>query len=175
MERQRHFCELWVVYAPTKRMGRKVCFASDNKETCGLSLPLARTQLTVRSRQGFNKVGEESTHDSTYTGVPPMSWGACQKFQRGPKEAILGKEPLTPPQKLFDSSMGMPLFWQERTTTAFWTQMLQDLVVEVVFDATAGSGQLARACLEHGVQYTGVAKNQTHAQILNKVLGRRAL
>ena len=51
MEKQRHFCELWVVYAPTKRMGRKVCFASDN-ETCGLSLPLARTQLTVQSRQG---------------------------------------------------------------------------------------------------------------------------
>ena len=60
MEKRRHFCERWVVYAPTKRMGRKVCFASDNKETCGLSLPLARTQLTVRSRQGFNKVGEES-------------------------------------------------------------------------------------------------------------------
>ena len=61
MEKRRHFCELWAVYAPTKRMGRKVCFASDNKETCGLSLPLARTQLAVQSRQGFNKVGEEST------------------------------------------------------------------------------------------------------------------
>ena len=48
-------------------------------------------------------------------------------------------------------------------------------MVKAVVDATAGSGQLARACLEHGVQYTGVAKNQTHAQILNKVLDRHAL
>ena len=168
MEKRRHFCELWVVYAPTKRMGRKVCFASDNKETCGLSLPLARTQLTVRSRQGFN-------NDSTYTDVPPLSLGACQKFQPGPKEAILGVEPPTPNKKLFDSSMGMPLFWQERKNTAFWGQILRDLMVKAVIDATAGTGQLARACLEHGVLYTGVAKNQTHAQILNKLLDRRAL
>ena len=48
-------------------------------------------------------------------------------------------------------------------------------MVKAVVDATAGSGQLARACLEHGVQYTGMAKNQTHAQILNKVLDRHAL
>ena len=30
-------------------------------------------------------VGEESTHDSTYTGVTPLAWGACQKFLPGPK------------------------------------------------------------------------------------------
>ena len=48
-------------------------------------------------------------------------------------------------------------------------------MVGAVFDATAGSGQLARACLEHGVQYTGVAKNLPHAQVLNKVLDRHAL
>ena len=71
--------------------------------------------------------------------------------------------------------MGMPLFWQERKHAAFWGQLLMDLNVGAVFDATAGSGQLARACLAHGVQYTGVAKNQTHAQILNKVLDRHAL
>ena len=71
--------------------------------------------------------------------------------------------------------MGMPLFWQKRKHAAFWGQLLMDLNVGAVFDATAGSGQLARACLAHGVQYTGVAKNQTHAQILNKVLDRHAL
>ena len=48
-------------------------------------------------------------------------------------------------------------------------------MVKAVVDATAGSGQLARACLEIGVPYTGVAKNQTHAHTLNKLLDRRAL
>ena len=156
-------------------MGRKVFFASDNKETGAVSLPLPRTQVAVQERDGFNKVGEESTHDSTYTGVPPLAWGACQKFEPANKKDILGCEPPVPNPKLFDSSMGIPLFWQERKNAAFWGQLLTDLMVGAVFDATAGSGQLARACLAHGVLYTGLAKNTTHAQILNKVLDRHAL
>ena len=149
--------------------------ASDNKETAAVSLPLSRTQLTGTTRGGFNKVGEESTHDSTYTGVTPLAWGACQKFQPEPKKAILGFDPPIPNKKFFDSTMGMPLFWQERKNTAFWSQMLTDLMVTAVFDATPGTGQLARACLQHGVQYTGVAKNKAHAQTLNKILDRHAL
>ena len=175
MEKRRHFCELWVVYAPTRRMGRKVFFASDNKETCGVSLPLPRTQLAVKSRDGFNRVGEESTHDSTYTGVTPLAWGAVQKFHAEPKKAILGFDAPIPNNKLYDSTMGMPLFWQERKNTKFWAQLLHDLNIRAVFDATAGTGQLARACLQHGILYTGVAKNQTHAQMLNKILDRHAV
>ena len=122
-------------------------------------------------------VGEESTHDSTYTGVTPLAWDACQKFLPGPKGQILGFDPPVPNKKIFDSTMGIPLFWQESKSTYFWGQLLDDLVAGAVFDATAvpGSGQLARACLERGVQYTGLAKNQLHAQILNKVLDRHAL
>ena len=175
MEKRRHFCELWVVYAPTRRMGRKVFFASDNKETCGVSLPLPRTQLAVKSRDGFNRVGEESTHDSTYTGVTPLAWGAVQKFHAEPKKAILGFDAPIPNNKLYDCTMGMPLFWQERKNTKFWAQLLHDLNIRAVFDATAGTGQLARACLQQGILYTGVAKNQTHAQMLNKILDRHAV
>ena len=46
---------------------------------------------------------------------------------------------------------------------------------KVVFDATPGSGQLARACLELCVAYTGVAKNQQHFKFLNSVLDRYAV
>ena len=46
---------------------------------------------------------------------------------------------------------------------------------KAVFDATPGSGQLARACLELGVAYTGVAKNQQHLKFLNSVLDRYAV
>ena len=74
-----------------------------------------------------------------------------------------------------DSSTGMPLFWQERKNTTFWGQMLADLSVKAVFDLSPGSGQLARACLDHGVLYSGVAKDLTHASILNKVLDRHTL
>ena len=32
MENRRHYCELWLVYAPSKRLGRRVPFASDTRE-----------------------------------------------------------------------------------------------------------------------------------------------
>ena len=46
---------------------------------------------------------------------------------------------------------------------------------KAVFDATPGSGQLARACLELGVTYTGVAKNSQHCKFLNTVIDRYAV
>ena len=58
-----------MLYAPTKRLGRKVSFASDNKEACLLSRPLVRTQLALQSRDRFKKLGEATTHDTTYIGV----------------------------------------------------------------------------------------------------------
>ena len=71
--------------------------------------------------------------------------------------------------------MVMPLFWQERKPKTLWAQLLKDLRGKAVFDATPGSGQLARACLELGAGYTGVAKNQQHFKLLNSVLDRYAV
>ena len=88
MEKRRNFCERGVVYAPTKRLGRKVSFASD-KEACLLSLPVVRTQLALQRRDRFNTLGEATTHDTTYTGVEPLAWGAAPKMHAGDKQAIL--------------------------------------------------------------------------------------
>ena len=175
MEGRRHFNELWVIFTPSPRLGRKVSFASDNKETLLVSLPLSRTQLEVQDRDVFNKLGEATTHDATYSGVKPLPWGACPKLHSGDKAAILGSPPPAPSNKLFDTTMGLPLFWQERKSTELWGQILKDLRAKAVFDASPGSGQLARACLEQGIQYTGVAKNAQHAKWLNNILDRYAL
>ena len=87
-EKRMNFCERGVVYAPTKRLGRKVSFASD-KEACLLSLPVVRTQLALQRRDRFNTLGEATTHDTTYTGVEPLAWGAAPKMHAGDKQAIL--------------------------------------------------------------------------------------
>ena len=170
-----------MLYAPTKRLGRKVSFASDSKETCFLSLPCSRTQLALQRRQCFNTLGEATTHDATYIGVVPLPWGAAPKMHPGDKQAIMDGHPAAardvpvPNWKVYDSTMGLPLFWQERKPKTFWVQLLRDLRAKVVFDATPGSGQLARACLELGLAYTGVAKNQQHCKFLNSVLDRYAV
>ena len=72
----RHLSELWVVYRASGRLGRRVSFAADNREVMLLSTAVPRSRLSTKERVDFNAVGEASTHDSTYTGVHPMPWGA---------------------------------------------------------------------------------------------------
>ena len=171
----RHVSELWLVYAPSARLGRKVSFASDNKEVLLLSTPVNRTQLATKARDTFNSVGEASTHDSTYTGVAPLPWGAMNRLLREDKEKIIGFRPPTTPEKLFDATTGMPLFWQERKSPKLWRQILEDLDAKSVFDLTPGSGSCARACLDAGIEYVGLALNAPHSAWLQGLLDRYAL
>ena len=171
----RNPCELFVVYSPTQRLGRKVSFASDNKEVAMISLPCPRTQYQTKERAVFSGAGEVSTHDSTYTAVPPMAWAAMPCMTVKSKTAILGAEPPVPNAKLYDSHHGQPLFWQERKTKALWSQLIRDLDGKAIYDLTPGSGTLARACMELGVQYCGVARSADHMSWLQNVLDRAAL
>ena len=91
------------------------------------------------------------------------------------QEAILGFDPPVPSHKLYDTTMGAPLFWGERKSERLFQQILKDLMVTAVFDATPGSGQLARACLDKGIPYTGIAKNHQHAKWLINILDRYAI
>lgn len=123
----------------------------------------------------FSGAGEVSTHDSTYTAVPPMAWAAMPCMTVKSKTAILGAEPPVPNAKLYDSHHGQPLFWQERKTKALWSQLIRDLDGKAIYDLTPGSGTLARACMELGVQYCGVARSADHMSWLQNVLDRAAL
>ena len=66
----RNVHEAWVVYKPTKRLGRRVAFGADNREAIIVSMPVPRTRMTATPRSEFSCAGEESTHETTYTGVP---------------------------------------------------------------------------------------------------------
>ena len=56
-----------------------------------------------------------------------------------------------------------------------WAQILKDVRCGAVFGASPGSGQLARACLENRIVYTGVAENQQLANWLSNILDRLAI
>jgi hypothetical protein len=146
----RHLSELWVVYQASRRLGRRVCFASANRETLLLSTPLPRNRLCAKERTSFNAAGEASTHDSTYTGVGPMPWGSMPRLSPEDKEKILRAKTSIPKTQAYDAALGVPLFWGERKTVPLWTQILGDLDVKCVYDLTPGSGTLARTCLELG-------------------------
>ena len=171
----RHPSEIWLVFAPTPRMGRKVSFRNDNKEVILISSPVARTLLPVKERSAFAGAGELTTHDASYTGVPPMPWGRQPLLSPIDKEQILGPTPENSRIQLFDSGVGLPLFWAERKSPAFWRQLFADLSVGCVIDLTPGSGSAARAAMDAGVQYLAFARNAAHDKWLQCVLDRAAL
>ena len=153
LKEMRHFSEMWVVYQPSPRLGRKVSFGSDNREVILVSTPVARRLLPVRGRAQFGAAGESSTHDSSYTGVPPLPWGGVPHLSSSDKAKILGHEIEEPPDRLFDTSLGQPLFWAERKSNGFFQRLFQDLSAKVVIDCMPGCGSAGRACLDLGLQY----------------------
>jgi len=171
----RHLTEVWVVYTPSPRLGRKVSFASDNREVILVSMPVAMSELPVRDRRVFAGAGEASTHDSSYTGVPPLPWAAMPQLIATDKAKITGRTPPTPSEPLFESALGQPLFWAERKSQAFWRQVFVDFCAKSVVDCTPGSGMAARAALDLGIQYIALAHNPEHASWLQNVVDRAAL
>ena len=167
--------EEWIIYRPTKRLGRRIAFGADNKEMLLVSLPLSRTQMTTAPRQQFAAAGEETTHEATYTGVSTAPWGSLPVMTAEYKEQITGVPVDVPKQCIFDSSSGVPLFWQERKSVDCWKALLHHHLAKAVFDLTPGSGAAARAAMELGVHYAGVTRSQDHSSWLQNILDRHAL
>ena len=83
--------------------------------------------------------------------------------------------PSSSSKKVFDASLGHPLYWTERKTPKLWKELLKDLNATSVYDVTPGSGQCARACMQAGIHYSCLAKNHEHCSWLINVLDRAAL
>jgi hypothetical protein len=175
LEKARHQHEAWIIYKPTRRLGRRVAFAADNKETVLVSMPVARTQLVAAPRDSFTQAGEESTHETTYTGVDAAPWGSLSLIQASDKEKIVGHVPAAPQGAVFDTSVGMPLFWQERKSVSCLKALLADVQAKTVFDLTPGSGACGRAAMEMGLVYSCVTRNAEHSSWLQNIFDRQAL
>jgi hypothetical protein len=175
LDKTRHQHEAWIIYKPTKRLGRRVAFAADNKEMLLVSMPVARTQLVAAPRELFTHAGEESTHETTYTGVDAAPWGSLPLIQASDKEKIVGYVPAAPQGAVFDTAVGMPLFWQERKSVACLKALLADVQAKTVFDLTPGSGACGRAAMEMGLVYACVTRNPEHSSWLQNIFDRHAL
>jgi len=178
-ENTRYQTEIFVVYRPTLRLGRRVAWSANNCEICLASLPVNNTVFTARDRSGsFNAAGESSTHDCTYSGVQPVPWVALPRTSVQDKAKLLAQTQeaiAVPRQNLFDSTGGIPLFWQERKPVSFWKKFFEDLQARCIVDLSPGSGLAARAAMELGVPYLGITRTAEHGQWLGNVCDRYAL
>ena len=91
IDNPRHAHEAWIVFKPTQRLGRRVAYAADNKEIILVSMPLSRTQLSAAPREQMNSAGEETTHETSYTGAVPIPWGALPLLTPADKAKIVGR------------------------------------------------------------------------------------
>ena len=184
MANTRNLCELWVAYKSTKRLGRRVAWASDGKEIGWLSLPVPRTSLTIKERGEDTAEWGESTHDTVYSGVAPVPWDGLPMISAADKARVLGvrvsgstpgqSEVPVPPSKIFDTDRGMPLYWAERKPVTFWEDILWAIDARQVVDLSPGSGSVGRACLRAGIQYVALCRTDSHAVWVGNVLDREA-
>ena len=175
----RHQTEIFMVYSPTHRLGRRVAWSGNNCEVCLASLPVSKTRLAAKDREGtFNAAGESSTHDTSYTGVQPVPWAGLPLLSIADKAKLL-EQPQEhvgqPKQGVFDAAGGIPLFWQDRKPVSLWKKLFDDVQARCVVDLTPGAGLAARAALDRGIPYLGITRTLAHGQWLGSVCDRSAL
>ena len=169
--------EVWVIYqdsgGPTR--SRKTCLGSNTREVVFCKLPCPRARLTLKPREAFAAAGETSTHHTTWTGVPLPSLTRLPRLTVGDKKLInpsLTEDGAAPPKW---ELQGVPLFWNESKSVAFWAAFLQAWDVQAVCDLSPGSGALASACMSLGIQFLGICEDDHHLSWLSNTCDRASL
>ncbi|CAE7679601.1 Cdkl4 [Symbiodinium sp. CCMP2592] len=170
--------ELSIIYSgkhPYRMRTREVAFGSRPLEIGFMLTVFSRSKMQVRERKTFAGAGEESTFCTTYTGV---SWPASlPMIDAQDKQRIFAAKEVATPKKW--SRSGVPLFWHESKSIAWWRQFLVDLQVTSVVDMSPGSASLACACMsskgQSNVHYIGFAHDAAHQSFLANVTDRASL
>ena len=92
-----------------------------------VSMPLARSSMAAKPRSHFACAGESSTHETSYTGVEPVQLASLPVESGATKAKLLGLGVATAPApklRHFDTTIGLPICWQERKSIALWKAVL---------------------------------------------------
>ena len=173
------YSEIFAIYSESWNASfkKKILFGSENCEVGYISMPTSRTRIPTQERQDlFNASGETTSHFKTLSGVKIAARMSLPRIGTEDKQKIFPDTPSTLPKKWIDAvSSGQPLFWQETKTKDFWVGVLGEAKIKSCVDTSPGSGQLAVACMELGVDYFGICRDATHLAWLGNVLDRAAL
>ncbi|CAE7388126.1 unnamed protein product [Symbiodinium sp. CCMP2592] len=147
--------ELSIIYSgkrPYRMRTREVAFGSRPLEIGFTLTVFSRSKMPVRERKTFAGAG-------------------------GDKQRIFAAKEVATPKKW--SRSGVPLFWHESKSIAWWRQFLVDLQVTSVVDMSPGSASLACACMsskgQSNVHYIGFSHDAAHQSFLANVTDRASL
>ena len=140
-------------------------------------LPVSRTRVVTKPRSEFSAVGEDSTHHTTFTGVPLGVPSTLAQISFQDKKLIFPGSGPTETEAKPDGWRrdSIPLFWNESKGGDFWRMWLESFDIKAVVDMSPGSGQLALAALGKGRQYLGVLTDAHHLSWLTNIVDRESL
>ena len=82
----------------------------------------------------------------------------------------------SPAAGIFDvEARGHPFSWTERKPLGWYAVFLAELCAGLVVDYSPGSGAMARACLNAGIQYVGVCRPDEHCSWFTYILNEAAV
>jgi hypothetical protein len=168
--------DVWVTYescpSDVRTPGRKIAFASNNREMMFVILPAQRRYFKTQSRSIGTAAGEATTHDCTYTRVPRRPLASLPRLSVKQKADMIG-QPIPEVQGKSvqaEASKGHPLFWQEFKSISFLSSVFSEFNATFVFDLSPGCGTAAIACANNGIGYHGVCQNEKQLRWVNGLL-----
>ena len=123
-------------------------------------------------------LGDDATSASAmYVDVPVRPMASLPTMSKTERLAITGaKECRSPAARILDVQLkGHPLSWTEKKTISWYDVFLDEISAGLVIDLSPGSGAMARACLNQGIQYVGICRNDRHCSWLMNILNKAAV
>ena len=82
----------------------------------------------------------------------------------------------SPAAGMFDvAARGHPFSWTERKPLSWYEVFLPEVRAALVVDYSPGSGAMARACLNLGIQCVGICRTEQHCSWLTNILNKAAV
>ena len=172
--------EVTIVFESSNRCrGRawKRVFGSDNVETgqVATNFRTNKWKALIREKYTFGKEG--SSTEAVYAKVPVRDMAAIPTMR--PTERVVmtqNDDCPSPVAGIFDVELrGHPFSWTERKPLGWYEVFLREVRAGLVVDYSPGSGMMATACLNLGIQYVGICRTIEHCSWLTNIINLAAV
>ena len=135
------------------------------------------TKWRVQKREKYTIGTEGSNAGNVFHGVPVRTMASLPTMTGADRQAMTLKSACpSPAAGIFDvAARGHPFSWTERKPLGWYEVFLAELRAALVVDFSPGSGAMARACLNRGIQYVGISRSEQHCSWLTNILNKAAV
>ena len=155
----------------------KRVYGNNNLETGCVATRFRSNKWTVQKREKYTLGEEGSSAGSVFANVPVRTMASLPTMAKHERAAMTFKEKCpSPAAGIFDvEARGHPFSWTEWKPLGWYEVFLPEVRAALVVDYSPGSGAMARACLDLGIQYVGICRTDQHCSWLTNILNTAAV